>query len=94
MSSKTNRRISSEKRTALLVDVLTKIANKVYEAISNKPSRIALAREMAQGLFKILFIQLCKWILRNLQRLRWSAIIYRNHLQVKQTRKHDIFANL
>ncbi|MCX6718931.1 MAG: hypothetical protein NTZ38_00960, partial [Candidatus Taylorbacteria bacterium] len=39
--------LAPEKRTALLVDVLTKIANKVYEEISNKPSRIALARKMA-----------------------------------------------
>jgi hypothetical protein len=39
--------LAPEKRTALLIDVLTKIANKVYESISIKPSRIALAREMA-----------------------------------------------
>lgn len=39
--------LAPEARAKLLVEVLTKIANKVYETISNKPSRIALASEMA-----------------------------------------------
>ena len=48
--------LASEERVKLLIEILSRIAVKVYSAISSPPTRATLAREMAAG-----FMQDSSW---------------------------------
>jgi hypothetical protein len=79
--------LAPEKRTELLINILTKIANKVYESISEKPSRTTLASEMAEKFIQDLIYPAIQLDIIKLARTQMEFYYLSKPFAGKQTKK-------
>jgi hypothetical protein len=79
--------LAPERRVELLIDTLTGIANKVYAAIPNPPTRATLAREMAAGFIQDLVSPAKQIDLAELARQQMEFYAASKPFAGKQTKK-------
>ncbi|MHB1653891.1 MAG: hypothetical protein ACYCVD_15665 [Desulfitobacteriaceae bacterium] len=83
--------LAAEKRTELLIDILTGIADKVYESIPVPPTRASLATEMARALIEDLVSPTAKVNVTDLAIQQMKYYSASKQFAGKQSRKANYF---
>ena len=79
--------LASEERVKLLIEILSRIAVKVYSAISSPPTRATLAREMAAGFMQDLISPVGDFKLLEIAKHQMEFYAISKSFTGKQTRK-------